>query len=259
IIHGTDTMVYTASALSFALMNLPKPVILTGAQRPIAEIRTDAKSNLVNSIEMATYDIPEVGLYFNNQLFRGNRAKKISIDHFDAFASPNYPQLASVGLKIQIHHGSVRRPTGLFRVQKEFVDKVLILRLFPGMSPEYLLPLLDSSIEAFLIEAYGAGNVPILEKSLVPFIERATEKKKIVALSSQSFEGSVDLELYECGTLAAQAGAISCGDMTTEAAAVKMMFLLGQLEDTPKVKKNFNLPLAGEITRKFNRRAQDRE
>lgn len=258
IIHGTDTMVYTASALSFALMNLPKPVILTGAQRPIAEIRTDAKSNLVNSVEMATYDIPEVGLFFNNQLFRGNRAKKVSIDHFDAFASPNYPHLADVGLNIDIHQEYIRRPNGLFRIQTEFSDRVLAIHLYPGMTPEHLNPLLDSDIEAFLIEAYGAGNVPIQEKSLIPFIEKATEKGKLVAITSQSFEGSVDLELYECGTLAAQAGAISCGDMTTEAAAVKLMFLLGQFKNPEKVRHYLPIPLAGELSTRFSRRAADR-
>lgn len=258
IIHGTDTMVYTASALSFMLMNLHKPVILTGSQRPIAEIRTDAKSNLIDSIEMATYDIPEVAISFNNQLFRGNRAKKISIDEFDAFATPNYPHLADVGIKLQIHHERLRRPTGMFKVQREFSDRVMIIRLFPGLSPELLMPLLDTNIEAFIIEGFGAGNVPIQERSFIPFIEEATARDKIVAICSQSFEGEVDLGLYECGMLAEKAGAISCGDMTIEAAAVKMMFLLGQCKTPKKVKSNFVTSLAGEITKSFKRRALDR-
>lgn len=246
IIHGTDTMVYTASALSFMLTNLPKPVIMTGAQRPISAIRTDAKSNLIGALELATYDIPEVGIYFDHRLFRGNRAKKLSIDDFNAFASPNFPVLAQVGLNIELRTELLRRPSGLFRVNREFSDQVVVLRIVPGMAPDLFDPLLDGPARAFVLEAFGAGNVPIAEKSLVPFIERAVSKDKIVALASQSPSGAVDLGLYECGSRAAAAGAVSCADMTVEAAAVKLMFLLGQFESRDKVLRNFALPLAGE-------------
>jgi L-asparaginase len=246
IIHGTDTMVYTASALSFMLTNLPKPVILTGAQRPIAAIRTDAKNNLIGALELATYDVPEVGIYFDHRLFRGNRAKKLSIDDFDAFASPNFPVLAQVGLNIELRTDLLRRPSGLFRVSRDFSDQVVVLRLVPGMAADLFDPLLDGSAQAFVLEAFGAGNVPITEKSVIPFIERAVGKGKIVALASQSPSGAVDLELYECGSRAAEAGAVSCADMTVEAAAVKLMYLLGQFESRDKVQRNFPLPLAGE-------------
>lgn len=246
IIHGTDTMVYTASALSFMLTNLPKPVILTGAQRPIAAIRTDAKNNLIGALELATYDVPEVGIYFNHRLFRGNRAKKLSIDDFDAFASPNFPVLAQVGLNIEVRTDLLRRPSGLFRVSRDFSDQVIVLRIMPGMAADLFEPLLDGPAEAFVLEAFGAGNVPIAEKSLIPFIERAVDKGKIVALTSQSLSGAVDLGLYECGSRAASVGALSCADMTVEAAAVKLMFLLGQFDSREKVARNFALPLAGE-------------
>lgn len=246
IIHGTDTMVYTASALSFMLTNLPKPVIMTGAQRPISAIRTDAKSNLIGALELATYDIPEVGVYFDHRLFRGNRAKKLSIDDFDAFGSPNFPVLAQVGLNIELRTDLLRRPSGLFRVHRDFSDQVMVLRLMPGMAPELFEPLLDGPVRAIVVEAFGAGNVPIAEKSLIPFIERAVAKDKIVALSSQSLRGTVDLNLYECGSRAADAGAVDCGDMTVEAAAVKLMFLLGQFESRDKVLRNFAMSLAGE-------------
>ncbi len=246
IIHGTDTMVYTASALSFMLTNLPKPVILTGAQRPISAIRTDAKSNLIGALELATYDVPEVGIYFDHRLFRGNRARKLSIDDFDAFASPNFPVLAQVGLNIELRSDLLRRPSGLFRVNREFSDQVLVLRILPGMAPDLLDPLLDGPARAIVLEAFGAGNVPIAENSLIPFIERAVGKGKIVALASQSPSGAVDLSLYECGSRAASAGAISCADMTVEAAAVKLMFLLGQFDSRDKVLRNYPLPLAGE-------------
>ncbi|MDB5098324.1 MAG: L-asparaginase [Cyanobacteria bacterium RYN_339] len=249
VIHGTDTMAYTAAALSFALENLPKPVILTGAQRPIGAIRTDAKTNLVNALSLATHDVPEVGIFFNHRLFRGNRAKKVSIDDFDAFSSPNYPPLAEVGLHLVLHDERVRRPAGLFHPNPTFSDKVLVLRLFPGMRPEHLAPLLDGEALGFVIEAYGAGNVPVVERSLLPFIAEATKRGKLVALCSQALAGNVDLTLYESGQRAMEAGALACADMTVEAAVVKLMYLLGRFnEDTRQVTRNFSVPLAGELT-----------
>lgn len=249
VIHGTDTMAYTAAALSYVLTNLPKPVILTGAQRPIAAIRTDAKTNLVNALALATFDLPEVGLFFNHRLLRGNRARKVSIDDFDAFASPNYPPLATVGLHVEIHDEHVRRPAGLFRVQRGFSDKVLILRLFPGLRPEHLAPLLDGDAVAFVIEAYGAGTVPVAERSLIPFIEEATRRRKLVALCSQAAAGRVEPSLYEAGRKALEAGAVSCADMTPEAAAVKLMFLLGQFgDDAARAARAFGVSIAGEVT-----------
>ena len=248
VIHGTDTMVYSASALSFMLSNLSKPVIFTGAQRPLSEIRTDARNNLISALELATMDVPEVGIFFDHALYRGNRAKKLSIDEFDAFASPNYPTLAEVGLDVTLNDSVIRRPSGLFRVHRGFSDRVLSLRLTPGMVPDLLDDLVEGKAEAIVLEAFGAGNVPTDDKSLIPFIERATRKGKIVAICSQALRGAVDLALYECGRLAAHAGAVSCGDMTVEAASVKLMFLLGQLDSPAKVVKNLIVPLAGEIS-----------
>ncbi len=248
IIHGTDTMSYTASALSFMLNNLPKPVILTGSQRPLSVIRTDAKNNLINAIELATYDIPEVGIFFDYKLFRGNRAKKISIDDFDAYASPNYPLLAEVGLRIEVKNNH-RSPGGIFRLDRKFGNEVLCLRIFPGMNPSFLDYLLSSQVKVVIFEAFGAGNVPVMDGSLIPFIEKMTSAGKLVALSSQSMNGSVDLQLYDCGRSAQKAGALSCGDMTTEAAIIKAMYLLGQFDgQIQKVRSNFTRDLAGEIT-----------
>ncbi|MEB3328949.1 MAG: asparaginase [Candidatus Sericytochromatia bacterium] len=247
VVHGTDTMAYTAAALSFMLVNLPRPVILTGAQRPIASIRTDAKSNLVNALELATRDIPEVGLFFAHRLLRGNRAHKVSIDDFNAFASPNYPALAEVGLRVEVRDELVRRPTGLFNLQRGFCDKVLIVRLFPGLRPEFLMPLLEADLHAVVIEAHGAGTVPVADRSLIPFIDAATRRGKLVALASQALAGTVEPALYDAGRQALDAGAISCGDMTPAAAAVKMMFLLSQYaEDTGKVARVFGQSIAGE-------------
>ncbi len=248
VIHGTDTMAYTAAALSYMLANLPKPVILTGAQRPIAVIRTDAKANLVNALELACQAIPEVGLFFNHRLFRGNRAKKVSIHDYDAFASPNFPPLAEVGLHIRIRDELLRRPSGLFRLDMDFSDRVLVLRPFPGMNPQHWMPLLDTAISAIVIEAFGSGNVPIHENSLLGFIEEATQKGKLIVLNSQAMGGTVDLDLYESARRAGEAGAVSARDMTIEATVVKLMFLLGQYPgDVDKVRKTFHLSLAGEI------------
>ncbi|NUM81176.1 asparaginase [bacterium] len=248
IIHGTDTMSYTACALSFMLTNLPKPVILTGSQRPLSAIRTDAKNNLINAIELATYDIPEVGIFFDYKLFRGNRTIKISIDDFDAFSSPNYPLLAEVGLNIEIKNFH-RTPTGIFRLHKNFSNDVFCTRLFPGFNPVTILSLIDSPIRVFIFEAFGSGNVPILENSLVPIIQKISGSGKLAAITSQCVNGSVDLALYDCGQQALEAGAITCGDMTTEAAIIKAMYLLGQFDgNAGKVKNNFNISIAGEIT-----------
>lgn len=248
IIHGTDTMSYTACALSYMLTNLPKPVILTGSQRRLSDIRTDAKNNLINSIELATYDIPEVGIFFDYKLFRGNRTKKTSIDQFDAFASPNFPTLAEVGLRIDIKNIH-RKPTGIFRLDRNFSKQVTCLRLFPGFDPVLLDAMLTSSVQVTILEGFGSGNVPILEDSVVPFVRQATENGKLVAIASQCINGNVSLDQYECGKQAAHAGAISCLDMTTEAAVIKAMYLLGQFGgDLQKVRSNFLINLAGELS-----------
>lgn len=251
ITHGTDTMVYTASALSFMLEGLSKPVILTGSQRPLSEIRTDARNNLINAVELATYQIPEVCIFFNNKLFRGNRTKKINIWGFDAFDSPNYPPLAEVGVGIEIHEKNfLKRENKNFIVTKNFSDKVFCVKVFPGLRVEYLMSLLDLDIKGFVIEAFGSGNLPnIEERSLIPFVKSAVEMGKVVAISTQAVYGKVDLALYQCGKDALDAGALSCKDMTTEAGIVKLMFLFGKYgDDVDKVIGEFYKPIAGEIS-----------
>lgn len=248
IIHGTDTMSYTASALSYLLTNLPKPVILTGSQRPLAAIRTDAKNNLINAIELATYPIPEVCVFFDYKLFRGNRTKKVSIDAFDAFKSPNFPSLADIGLHIEIRHVH-RQPAGIFRLQGGFRDEVICLKLFPNMHPEWMELLLRSPVKVFILEAFGAGNVPNLDYSIIPFIRKATEAGKLVLIASQCIDGTVDLNLYECGQEAMAAGALSIRDMTVEAAIVKAMYLLEEFDgQIQKIRSQFHRSIAGEIT-----------
>lgn len=249
IIHGTDTMSYTASALSYMLSNLAKPVILTGSQRPLSAIRTDAKNNLINAIELATYPIPEVCVFFDYKLFRGNRSKKISIDEFDAFVSPNFGTLADVGLHIEIHENLLRSPSGMLRFDTAFGRDVISIRLFPGMNAALLDGLAQTSAKVFILEAFGSGNVPTLENSVIPFIKKTTETGKMVAIASQCISGGIDLNLYDCGKEALMAGAVSCGDMTSEAAIIKAMYLLGQFDGhVGRVRSNFNTSIAGEIT-----------
>jgi L-asparaginase len=251
ITHGTDTLTYTASALSFILDGLSKPVILTGSQRPLSEIRTDARNNLINAVELATYQIPEVCIFFNNKLFRGNRTKKIDIWGFDAFDSPNYPLLAKVGVGIEVYEKNfLKREKKELKVSKKFSDKVFCVKIFPSIKVEYLMQLLNTDAQGFVLEAFGSGNIPnIEERSLIPFIKNAVEMNKIVAISTQAVYGSVDLTLYECGKDALDAGALSCKDMTTETAIVKLMFLLGKYDgDVSKAIDEFHIPLAGEIS-----------
>lgn len=251
ITHGTDTMTYTASALSFMLDGLSKPVILTGSQRPLSEIRTDARNNLINAVELATHPIPEVCIFFNNKLFRGNRTKKIDIWGFEAFDSPNYPPLAEVGVEIKIYRENLlNRENCSLNVSKKFSNKVFCVKIFPSLKLDYLMSLLNLDVDGFVIEAFGSGNVPnIGENSLIPFVKRASQMGKIVAISTQAIYGEVDLTLYQCGKDALEAGALSCKDMTTETAVVKLMFLLGKYDgDVSRVIDEFHVPLAGEIS-----------
>lgn len=249
IIHGTDALSYTAAALSFMLPNLPKPVILTGSQRPLSEIRTDARANLINAVELATYAIPEVCIFFGTRLLRGNRAVKISTIDYGAFESPNFPPLAEVGLDVHIANGQLLRPAGPPELKTAVSDRVLTLSFFPGLQPDYLRCLFYTQVQAVVIRGLGLGNLSVQEKSFVPLIEDLAGAGKVVAITSQSRHGKVDLSRYENGKLIAAAGAIGAGDMTVEAAIVKLMHLLGQYpEDISEVRKQFCRSIAGEIS-----------
>ncbi len=249
IIHGTDSMSYTAAALSFMLQNMPKPVIITGSQRPIAEIRTDARMNLINAVELATYSIPEVCIFFGTELFRGNRAVKESSTEYGAFISPNYPPLAEVGLEIEIDQRLLLQPGGKAQPKTAISDKVLVIPFFPGQQPQYLQWLLDSPIKAIVIEALGLGNVAVKDNALVALIEELTTADNLVVITSQSHHGWVDLSRYENGKRIQAAGAIGAYDMTLEATIVKLMHLLGEYsDDIIEVRKRLCKPIAGEIS-----------
>lgn len=230
IVHGTDTMAYTASALAFLLPGLDKPVVLTGSQTPLGDVRSDARTNLVDACHLATLRIPEVGIAFNSRLLRGCRSTKLDAWGMSAFGSPSCPPLAELGLDVHLGpHVLPPRPAEPFDPRIE--PRVLAVRTFPGLDPRLLHGALTAGVRGMLIEAFGAGNVPHLENSLIPVLESARALDVPVVIASQSPRGAVDLRRYEGGVAAGRAGAIGAGDMTTEAALAKLMVTLGRARD----------------------------
>ncbi|MDZ7692885.1 MAG: asparaginase [Balneolaceae bacterium] len=248
ILHGTDTMAYTASALSFGLQNLDKPVILTGSQVPMSNLRSDARRNLVNAIEMATFPLQEVAICFNDYVYRGNRATKMSIGDFDAFASPNFPPLAEIGLNIEFNIRK-NKPDDPLRVFKSFSDRFFMLKLFPNLPARLLDQLHLSELDAIIIEAFGSGNFPIHgERSLLPFLLKCFERKLMVVITSQAPYDAVNLIKYESGRKARQLGALGAGDMTSEATLTKLMHLWGTYDNPQQIKALFTSDIAGELS-----------
>ncbi len=248
ILHGTDTMAFTASALSFSLINLSKPVILTGSQVPLSNIRSDARRNLINAVEIATTDINEVAICFNDHVYRGNRATKTSIGDFDAFGSPNFPVLAEIGLEVELNKSPKSGELPL-SVHPKFDNSVLVLNVFPSLNTNYLMALELSKLKAIIVRSFGSGNFPMKgESSLLPFFERCRDHGVIVVLLSQADYDAVNLNKYPAGRAALKAGAISGADMTLEAALTKMMWLLGNYEDKGTIEKLFQKSLAGELS-----------
>ena len=246
ITHGTDTLAYTASALSYMLPDIPIPVILTGAQKPLSELRSDARNNLINAVELATADIPEVCIFFDYKLMRGNRTSKSHINFFDAFFSPNYPLLAEVGINSEIYRQNLLRPGGHFHILDKFSSALAVLKLFPGCNSDYFQP--GSDIRAVLIIAFGAGTFPLQSGDLTERIEKWLQQGKLVFLSSEARGGRIEPQLYESGSKLLEMGVISAGDMTFEATTTKLLFLLGQYDQPALIRSNFQKSLAGEIS-----------
>jgi len=251
VLHGTDTMAYTTSALPFMLRNLGKPVIVSGSQIPLCEVRNDGRENLITSLLIAAnYDIPEVCLYFGGRLLRGCRAVKVSADGFAAFASPNVPPLGTVGIDIEINWDLVRKPgpRQKMRVEELASPVVSALRLFPGISPELVRNVLRPPLQGLVLEAFGVGNGPDHDAAFLAALTDATRRGVVIVDCTQCLEGTVDLDEYAAGSALARAGVISGFDMTAEAALAKLYYLFSRGYGVERVKREMQRDLRGELT-----------
>ncbi len=255
VLHGTDTMAYTASALSFMLNGLEKPVIFTGAQLPIGVLRTDGKENLITSIEIAADHengravVPEVCIYFENRLLHGNRTIKYSAEHFNAFDSPNLPPLAEAGLQIRYNRNIIRYPTirRPLTISSNFERGVAVIRLFPGMTHGFFHSVLHTpGMRGIVLETYGTGNAPTIDW-FYDELKRFIDNGGFVLNVTQCEAGSVEMGLYETSSGLISAGVISGNDITTEAAVTKMMILLGSGISDEKIRTQLAKPLSGEM------------
>ena len=247
ILHGTDTIAYTAAALSFLLADMTHPIIFTGAQRPLRMLRTDARTNIIDAVELATRDIPETALLFNNTLWRGNRAQKISSDRYSAFHSPNYPPLGQLGLHVILKPQYMQRARKNFFPDPHFETKVLCLKLHPGFDDTLFEIVPPANCKAMILQGLGAGNIPLCPR-ILQWLEAHSKSGLTIAIASQSPRGCVDLSLYEGGRAAQACGAISCRDMTIETSLIKMMLLQGTRTDRVEIERLFVSSLAGELS-----------
>lgn len=253
ILHGTDTMAYTASALAFMLEGLDKTVLVTGSQIPLCKPRNDAQDNLVSSLLLAAdHHIPEVGLFFGSRLFRGCRATKVNSSGFHAFDSPNLPPLATAGVQIQLNRDLIRWPDPdvppRLEVHESMDPKVGVLWLFPGITGEIVRHFLQPPLKGVVLQAYGVGNGPVNDREFVEALQEADSREVVIVDCTQCLIGSVSIADYATGTGMARAGAISGYDMTPEAALTKLLYLFGQGYTTDEVKQLAQQDLRGELT-----------
>jgi len=254
VLHGTDTMSYSASALSFMLENLSKPVIFTGSQLPIGKLRTDGKDNLITAIEIAaakkgdTAIVQEVCIYFESQLFRANRTHKYNTENFDAFKSANFPALANAGVHIFYSHDLLLKPDGAFTLKDSLDNNVAVLKIFPGISENLMRGILGvPGLKAVVMETYGSGNAP-RDEWFINTLKQAIEKGILILNISQCNQGYVEQGRYETSAGLSRIGVVAGADMTTESALVKLMFLLGQGLTGENLRTQVSISLRGELT-----------
>jgi L-asparaginase len=247
VVHGTDTMAYTASALALMLGPLPRPVVLTGAQRPLLEARTDARENLLDAALIATLPVPEVSIAFSSRALRGARAIKRDAWAFDAFESPNAAPLVELGISIEVAP-HVRAPAPLAPFDERLEPRVLAIRVFPGLDPALIRGAVRVGVKGIVLEAYGTGNLPHLTGSLIGALADARDHGVPVLVVSQCPHGFVEMARYEGGAAAEAAGAISGGDMTVEAALAKLMIGLGRSSDPAALRAYLLSDAIGERT-----------
>ena len=256
ILHGSDTMAYTASGLSFILENLAKPVVLTGSQLPIGVIRTDGKENFLTAIEIAAAQnevgdpmVPEVAIYFEYKLYRGNRTHKFSAENFEAFDSPNYPILAEAGVHIKYNRPDIWAPTGLdLKVNSLFNDNIAVLFLFPGINQAVVECITSNpALSGIVMKSFGSGNAPTYSWFLKA-MRKAVESGKFIYNVTQCHTGTVDQGRYETSQELLEMGVIGGKDITTEAAVAKLMYLTGSNLTEEEVRNAMNVSLRGELT-----------
>ena len=250
VLHGTDTMAYTASALSFMLEGLAKPVVLTGSQIPLCELRSDGRDNIITSILIAAGGrANEVCLYFGGSLLRGNRATKFSADGLLAFVSPNYPPLAQAGITIRYNDAALLPPQqGGLRLQTLENVPIGVIKVFPGIQFELFESIMTEKLRGIVVEGFGAGNIPGDGNALLPIIRRAYQNGTVLTVCSQCPQGAVSLGEYETSSALKQAGAVSGLDITTEAAVAKRYYLFSRGLDREAVKREMERPIRGEMT-----------
>ena len=256
VLHGTDTMAYTASALSYMLENLTKPVIFTGSQLPIGQLRTDGKENLITSIEIAAAKneagharVPEVGIYFGGHLLRGNRTTKQSAEEFNAFESFNYPHLVEAGVNIVYHHDRILQPDYSSPMIPHFRldNNVIIFSLFPGIREDLIRHIIHTpNLKSIVMRTFGSGNAPS-GPWLLNALKEGTRAGKVIVNISQCMQGAVEMGRYDCGYHLQEAGVISGRDSTVESAVTKLMFLQSHYDDPQTIRQLMTQSLRGEI------------